>query len=148
MSEPGTPHPLRRVEAVARLNEAGVPCGVLVAPVLPGLSDGPDQLEAVVKACVEAGAVSVTPLLLHLRSGVREHYLRWLAGARPDLTERYTDLYPRAYASSKAQDALAATVRDMVARHGGRSAGPREARSVPATPDRSPPEATQLPLGM
>src|SRR5439155_1280621 len=51
-TEPGTPHPRKRVEAVAKLNEAGVPCGVLVAPVLPGLSDRPDQLEAVVKACV------------------------------------------------------------------------------------------------
>ena len=54
-TEPGTPHPARRVRAVEALNAAGVPCGVLVAPVLPGLSDGPDQLEAVVRACVEAG---------------------------------------------------------------------------------------------
>src|SRR4051795_10025913 len=74
-TEPGTPHPRRRVEAVAKLNQAGVPCGVLVAPILPGLSDAAEQLEAVVKACVDAGAVSVTPLLLHLRAGVREHYL-------------------------------------------------------------------------
>ena len=60
LTEPGTPHPLRRVEAVARLNEAGVRCGVLIAPVLPGLSDSPEQLEAVVKACVEAGARSIS----------------------------------------------------------------------------------------
>src|SRR5438874_2580507 len=50
-TEPGTPHPKRRVEAVARLNEAGIPCGVLVAPVLPGLSDRPEQLREVVRAC-------------------------------------------------------------------------------------------------
>ena len=54
-SEPGTPHPKKRVEAVAKLNEAGIPTGVLVAPVLPGLSDRPDQLRDVVKACADAG---------------------------------------------------------------------------------------------
>ncbi len=80
LTEPGTPHPMRRVEAVAKLNAAGVPCGVLVAPVLPGLSDAPEQLEAVVKACVEAGARPIASILLHLRPGVREHYLDWLAG--------------------------------------------------------------------
>jgi DNA repair photolyase len=149
MTEPGTPHPRRRVEAVARLNEAGVPCGVLVAPILPGLSDGPDQLEEVVKACVEAGAVSVTPLLLHLRAGVREHYLSWLAGARPDLMERYAGLYPRAYAPSQTQDELAETVRKLVAKYGGRTAGPRQTRSVrPKPPAPAAPAVSQLQLGV
>jgi DNA repair photolyase len=148
-TEPGTPHPRRRIEAVARLNEAGVPCGVLVAPILPGLSDGPDQLDAVVKACVEAGAVSITPLLLHLRAGVREHYLSWLAGARPDLVERYTALYPRAYAPARTQEELARTMKALVARHGGRSVGPRRARSVPAPPEPPAPAGpSQLQLGV
>jgi DNA repair photolyase len=149
MSEPGTPHPLRRLEAVARLNEAGVPCGVLVAPVLPGLSDAPAQLDAVVKACVEAGARSITPLLLHLRPGVREHYLDWLAEARPDLLDRYAALYPRAYAPGRTQDELSALVRALVDRYGGRSAGPRQARSVPPTPTApAPPTVSQLGLGI
>ncbi|MDQ4068847.1 MAG: radical SAM protein [Actinomycetota bacterium] len=149
MSEPGTPHPLRRVEAVARLNEAGVPCGVLIAPVLPGLSDSPEQLEAVVKACAEAGAVSITPLLLHLRAGVREHYLGWLAGARPDLLERHAHLYRRAYAPAKVQDELAELVRHLVARHGGLSAGPRETRQVSTKPPPPPaPRPDQLRLGL
>ena len=148
ISEPGTPHPLRRVEAVARLNEAGVPCGVLVAPVLPGLSDSPDQLEAVVKACVDAGAVSITPLLLHLRPGVREHYLAWLAGARPDLLDLHARLYPRAYAPAATQEALATLVRELVSRHGGRSASPRQARSVPPAPAPPSPVASQLKLGI
>jgi DNA repair photolyase len=149
-SEPGTPHPLRRVEAVARLNAAGVPCGVLVAPILPGLSDSPEQLEAVVKACVEAGARSITPLLLHLRPGVREHYLSWLGQARPDLVPRYEGLYPRPYAPAQAQDALAATVRRLVQRQGGRSARPRAARSVPANAPAAAPrsESRQMALGL
>ena len=146
MTEPGTPHPRRRIEAVARLNAAGVPCGVLVAPILPGLSDGPEQLEEVVRACVDAGAVSITPLLLHLRAGVREHYLSWLAGARPDLMERYAGLYPRAYAPAKTQDELAVRVRELVATYGGRSAGPRQTRSVPLPP--AAPAVSQLQLGV
>ena len=55
LTEPGTPPPRRRVEAVRRLNQAGVPCGVLIGPVIPGLSDRPEQLEAVVNASVERG---------------------------------------------------------------------------------------------
>jgi DNA repair photolyase len=147
MTEPGTPHPMRRVEAVAKLNEAGVPCGVLVAPVLPGLSDSPEQLDGVVKACVEAGAVSVTPILLHLRAGVREHYLGWLAGARPDLLDRYAELSPRAYAATKTQDELSALVKRLVARHGGRTVGPRETRAVRVNRKAPPaPEPSQLRL--
>ena len=147
-TEPGTPHPLRRVEAVARLNEAGVPCGVLVAPVLPGLSDAPGQLEAVVKACVEAGAVSVTPLLLHLRPGVREHYLGWLAGARPDLLDRYARLYPRSYAPPNTQDELGELVAGLVARYGGRVARPSQTRTEPPAPAPAPPRPSQLQLGV
>jgi len=148
MSEPGTPGPQRRIEAVARLNEAGVPCGVLMAPVLPGISDAPEQLEAVVKACVEAGARSITPLLLHLRTGVREHYLEWLAGARPDLLERYRRLYPRAYAPKATQNELSATVRALVERHGGRSARPVQARAVGPKRRRPVAEAAQQQLGL
>ena len=146
-TEPGTPHPRRRVEAVAKLNQAGVPCGVLVAPVLPGISDRREQLDAVVEACVGAGALSITPLLLHLRPGVREHYLDWLTGARPDLVERYRILYPGSYASSKTQDDLSGLVGELVARHGGRTASPRQSRSVSAA-ERGTAEATQLVLGL
>ena len=89
LTEPGTPPPGQRVEAVSRLNDAGVACGVLVAPLLPGLSDSDQQVAEVVTACRRAGAVSVTPVVLHLRPGVREHYLSWLATTRPDLLELY-----------------------------------------------------------
>jgi DNA repair photolyase len=155
-TEPGTPHPLKRVEAVARLNQAGVPCGVLVAPVLPELSDRPDQLEAVVKACVEAGARSITPLLLHLRPGVREQYMGWLADARPNLVAAYERRYPGAYASKATQRELSALVARLVARHGGRSADPVETRAVPpretarrrAAGQATGPPARQLGLGI
>ncbi|HZD65572.1 MAG TPA: radical SAM protein [Acidimicrobiales bacterium] len=117
LTEPGTPHPRQRVAAVRRLNEAGVPCGVLLAPVLPGLSDDPEGLAAVVSACVDAGAVSVTPVALHLRPGVREHYLAWLGDHRPDLVAAYHRRYPgnRAYLPRREQEDLARAVEALVA---------------------------------
>jgi DNA repair photolyase len=98
LTEPGTPHPRQRVEAVAKLNAAGVPCGVLIAPILPGLSDRPEQIEAVKAACRKAGATSASVVKLHLRKGVKEHFMGWLAQARPDLVPEYERLYRgRAY---------------------------------------------------
>lgn len=95
LSEPGTPPPERRIDAVRRLNEAGVACGVLVAPILPGLSDREDQVRAVVSASLDAGAVSVAAVPLHLRPGVKDHYLGWLATARPELVPRHERLFSR-----------------------------------------------------
>jgi DNA repair photolyase len=119
-TEPGTPHPRRRVRAVEQLNEAGVPCGVLMAPVLPELSDGPDQLEAVVKACLDAGARSISSVLLHLRPGVKEVFLSRLGDTHPHLVEGYRRRYAdSAYAPRIDQKALEATVRALVRRHGG-----------------------------
>jgi DNA repair photolyase len=110
LTEPGTPHPRLRVEAVRRLNEAGVPCGVLVAPVLPGLSDRDDQLAAVVNACVDAGAASITAVYLHLRPGVREHWFQWMDGALPDRVADYRQRYPRPYVAKATQRQLSARV--------------------------------------
>ncbi|HET6951042.1 MAG TPA: radical SAM protein [Acidimicrobiales bacterium] len=122
-TEPGTPHPRRRLRAVAALNEAGVPCGVLVAPVLPGLSDGPDQLAAVVAGAVDAGARSISTVLLHLRPGVKGVFLDRLAATHPHLVADYRRRYrDRAYAPRAEQDALAATVRDLVRQAGGTAA--------------------------
>ncbi|MDQ3573644.1 MAG: radical SAM protein [Actinomycetota bacterium] len=120
-TEPGTPHPRRRVDAVARLNRAGIPCGVLVAPVLPGISDRPDQLEAVVGACVEAGAVSISAISLHLRPGVREHFLSWLEANRPELVGEYEKRYRRAYLPPEQQEAVSALVRQLAAQARGHS---------------------------
>ena len=92
-TEPGSPHPRARMEAVAALNEAGVPCGVMVAPLLPGITDDPEGIRTVVEAAIDAGATHVSPILLHLRPGVREEYMRWLAGNYPDLVPRYEQMY-------------------------------------------------------
>ena len=105
ISEPGTPHPRRRLEALVRLREAGIPTGVLAAPILPGISDSPAQLEALARALVDAGVESATPIVLHLRPGVKEEYLGWLATVRPDLLERYDQIYGRRSYAPKAVQA-------------------------------------------
>jgi DNA repair photolyase len=93
-TEPGTAHPRKRIEAVARLNEAGVRSGVMMAPLIPGISDPPEQTAAVRKAAREAGAESCREVRLDLR-GVREHFLGWLESDSPELIDRYQALYPR-----------------------------------------------------
>lgn len=115
----------RRVDAVAKLNQAGIPCGVLVAPILPGISDAAEQLREVVEACVAAGAVSVTALALHLRPGVREHFLAWLAANRPELVAEYERRYRRAYLPGKEQEEVVGVVRRLVATARGRYGPPR-----------------------
>jgi DNA repair photolyase len=120
LTEPGTPPPLKRLEAVRRLNEAGVVCGVLVAPVLPGLSDSEEQLREVAAACAEAGAVSVSAIALHLRGSVRGHFLDWLAGLRPDLVELYEQRFARrAYQPEAEQRRITDTVREAFEGAGG-----------------------------
>ena len=144
-TEPHTPHPMRRLEAVARLNEAGVPCGVMVAPVLPGISDAPDQLEAVIRAAIEAGATSITPIMLHLRRGVRDHYLAWLAAARPELAPGMRERYRTSYGPDDERRDLTGLVHRLVERHGGpRPHSPgRFGRRAPAP---TPAAASQMTL--
>jgi DNA repair photolyase len=129
-SEPGTPHPRKRIEAVGKLNSAGVPCGVMVAPVLPGITDGVDQLREVVAAALDAGATHVSPILLHLRPKVKEVYMDWLQDHYPDLVPRYRAMYRKsAYASTQDKDALGDTVGELVRAERGR----RPQRSPEAT---------------
>jgi DNA repair photolyase len=131
LTEPGTPPPDKRLEVVRRLNEAGVACGVLVAPVLPGLSDADDQVMAVVEACHDAGAVGVNAIALHLRPGVREHYLAWLAGVRPDLVELHAARFQHgSYQPRRQQERLSALVSQVM---GSGATAERPARSSPRT---------------
>ncbi len=109
--EPGTPPPTGRLEAVRRLNEAGIPCGVLIAPVVPGLSDDDEHLKAIARACKNAGAISVHPIALHLRPKVREHYLGFLAERRPDLAALYRRRFPNgSYQPTAVQRHIESTV--------------------------------------
>jgi DNA repair photolyase len=120
-SEPHTPHPRARLEAVAELNRAGVPTGVLVAPLMPGINDDPRQVEAILDAATEAGATGVGGVALHLRGEVRGVFMEWLRSYRPDLVPRYEELYRRgAYAPAAERERMA----DLLARGGHAPAAP------------------------
>ena len=121
LSEPGTPPPDKRLDVVRRLNEAGVQCGVLIAPVLPGLSDSDEQVGEVAEACRAIGAPVAGAVALHLRPGVREHYLSWLAGVRPDLTDLYEERFARgSYQPKKEQERLSGVIERLLAGERGR----------------------------
>jgi DNA repair photolyase len=97
-TEPSTAHPRQRLKAVSKLVDAGIKTGVGMAPILPGISDRPEQLREVVKAAREAGATGVWTNLLFLRPGTREHFLEHLAEDWPELVPKYRELYSsRAY---------------------------------------------------
>ncbi len=146
--EAGTPAPERRLDACATLNDAGLPCGVLMGPIIPYLSDSPAQLEAVVRQAAEAGATHISPIVLHLRTGAREWFLRWLREAHPELGPRYAELYGRgAYARKDYQARIVGQVRELAGRFfAGRAAAvsPRTARGGPraAGAERPPAPAT------
>ncbi|HLL64255.1 MAG TPA: Rv2578c family radical SAM protein [Micromonosporaceae bacterium] len=117
--EPGTPAPLRRLDVVRQFADAGFAVGVLMAPILPGLTDTDDAIEATVQAIATAGAATVSPLALHLRPGAREWYLGWLAREHPGLVPRYRELYRRgAYLDQGYQRELTARVRLAARRYG------------------------------
>ena len=94
-TEPHTPHPRKRLEAVAELTRNGIPSSVLIAPLMPGINDAPEQVEPILEMAGEAGARNVMPVGLHLRGEVREIFFDWLRQYRPDLIPRYERLYSR-----------------------------------------------------
>jgi DNA repair photolyase len=141
-AEPGTPSPRRRLEAIRRLTDAGFRVGVLMAPILPGLTDTEESIDETVAEIAAAGATGVTPLPLHLRPGAREWYAAWIGREHPRLRPRYRELYgngsylPRAY-----QDEINARVRIAARRHGLHRPSPVTAREVAAGPDPRPAKA-------
>jgi len=117
--EPGVPTPRARLDLVRALADAGLPCGVFLAPVLPGLTDGVEHVDAALAAIAAAGASGVTVIPLHLRPGAREWFMAWLAGAHPELVPRYQQLYARrAYVPAEYRTWLSQRVAPLLARHG------------------------------
>jgi DNA repair photolyase len=139
-TEPHTPHPRKRLEAVAELNRAGIPCGVLIAPLMPGINDDPAQVERILELAAEAGATEIGGICLHLRGELRELFMDWLRSQRPDLVPRYERLYARgAYAPKAERERLAALARPA------RRLGPRRRWSASDAPvaERDPAEEAQ-----
>ena len=129
-TEPHTPHPRARLEAVAELNRIGIPTGILIAPLMPGINDAPGQVERIVALAEEAGATSIGGQALFLRGSTRDVFFDWLRAKRPDLVEEYERLYRRgAYLPES-------TSRELTARLPGRK---RRGRAVELRFDRPPP---------
>jgi len=140
-TEPGTAPPRQRLRALSMLVDAGIKASVGMAPILPGLSDRPEQLVEVVKAVRAAGATSVWANLLYLKPGTKEHFLEALARDWPEELERYEQLYARRAYLPREE---VAPVRDRV-RSLSREHGVRDRRKRPLAP---PPEPVQLTLGV
>ncbi len=138
-TEPSTAPPLQRLRALSVLVEAGVRASVGMAPILPGISDAPEQLAAVVRAARAAGACGIWASPLHLKPGTREHFLACLARDWPDLLPQYETLYgDRAYLRNAAAAPVRVQVRELA-----RSHGIRDRRRLRLEP---PPEPEQLSL--
>jgi DNA repair photolyase len=117
--EPGTPTPRARLELIRAITDAGLDCHVMVAPVLPMMTDSAEQLDALLGRIAAAGATSATVFALHLRGSVRNWFMTWLDGARPDLSAEYRRLYARgAYLPQEYRDALRERAAPLLARHG------------------------------
>jgi DNA repair photolyase len=124
-TEPHTPNPRARLEAVAELNRAGIPTSVLIAPLMPGINDSPRQVEELLDCVKAAGATGVGGVALHLRGEVRDVFMGWLREQRPDLVPRYEKLYRRgAYAPREERERLSKLVRWRGRPSGFRSIGP------------------------
>ena len=140
-TEPGTPPPRQRLRALHTLVAAGIRAGVGIAPILPGLSDRPEQLAEVVRAAREAGATNVWGKLLYLTPGTREHFLENLARDWPEELERYERLYAgRAYLPHGETAPTVKRVRELAARF-----EIADRRAAPLAP---PPEPDQFVLAL
>jgi len=138
-TEPGTAHPKQRLRAIEKLVAAGIDVGVGMAPILPGLSDRPDRIEAVIKAARAAGATGLWAGMLHLKEGTRQHFMSMLATHWPELVPRYEQAYQsRAYLPAAYGEQAMRSVGRLRAVH-----GISDRRRVILKP---PPEPEQLSL--
>jgi DNA repair photolyase len=150
--EPRAPTPEARLRAVARLHAAGVRVRVNAMPVLPGITDAPAQLEALVSRVAEAGADCIVAGTLALRSTARKRYLPFIEQEFPALARRYRSTYARSHVvGQRYRDGLKTVVRRLCARHGlryGDGDGEDAERLAPAAGASSTPGAARAPAGL
>ncbi len=128
-TEPHTPSPSARLDAVAELRRRGIDSGVLIAPLMPGINDDPSQVQPIVDRAKEANASFLGGVALHLRDEVKDVFFAWLQAKRPDLLGRYDKLYAggRAYLPPSDRHKLTSKVRGW-GRPGGRKPPPLTSR--------------------
>jgi DNA repair photolyase len=116
--EPGTPPPRQRLRAVERLVARGVNAGVLLAPVVPGITDGRANLEEVAREAAAHGARFLGTNVLYLKAGTKEHFMEFLEQLYPELTQAYRNIYPASYAPRKLQDRVRLRVQEFKVKYG------------------------------
>jgi len=116
--EPGVAHPAQRLRAVRALVDAGIDCGVLMAPIVPGFSTQPAKMERTIKAIAESGARSVGAMVMHLEGGTRDHFMAMLNREYPEMVEKYEKLYASKYVSKDYDKRVQEVVSLMRARYG------------------------------
>ncbi|HEX7244859.1 MAG TPA: radical SAM protein [Solirubrobacterales bacterium] len=139
-TEPHTPSPAARLDAVAELRDRGIESGVLIAPLMPGINDDPAQVQPIVDRAREAGATFLGGVALHLRDEVRDVFFAWLEAKRPDLLPRYENLYKggRAFLPPAEREKLTQKVRGWGRSRGGASKGRRQSTQLADTQSRGP----------
>ena len=137
--EPGTAHPLQRLRAVRELNDAGVRAGVLMNPIVPGLTSQPARLEQTIKAIADHGAAFMGTNLLYLKDGTRAHFMNYLEKHFPALATKYRTLYRGAYAP----ESYAKEVRGMVKMLQKKYRVARRDEDPKKTPDEKDPSGAQ-----
>jgi DNA repair photolyase len=116
--EPGVAHPLQRLKAVRQLVDAGIDCGVLMAPIVPGFSTQPARLERTVKAIADSGATSIGAMVMHMDGGTKEHFMALLQREYPDLVPMYQELYASRYVKKDYEKRVQEVVSLMRQRYG------------------------------
>jgi DNA repair photolyase len=132
--EPGVAHPMQRLRAVRELVDAGIDCGVLMAPIVPGFSTQPAKIERTVKAIADSGATSVGAMVMHLEGGTRDHFMAMLNREFPAMAEKYQQLYAGKYVNKDYDKRVQEVVSLMRLRY---NIAPRAKKTPPAaTADR------------
>jgi DNA repair photolyase len=116
--EPGTAHPLQRLRAVRQLCDVGIRAGVLMAPIVPGITSQPAKIERTVKAIADHGAAFVGANILHLEGGTRKHFMKFLAAEYPQLVEAYGRLYAGKYAPKRYRSEIRQVLASLKAKYG------------------------------
>ena len=116
--EPGVAHPMQRLRAVRELVDAGIDCGVLMAPIVPGFSTHPSKIERTIKAIADSGATSVGAMVMHLEGGTRDHFMALLNREFPAMVDKYQQLYAGKYVRKDYDQRVQEVVSMMRLRYG------------------------------
>jgi DNA repair photolyase len=127
--EPGVAHPMQRLKAVRQLVDAGIDCGVLMAPIVPGFSTQPAKLERTVKAIADSGATSVGAMVMHMDGGTRDHFMALLQREYPDLVAQYEQLYASRYVRKDYETRVQDVVSLMRQRYGLNQRGTKKSKN-------------------